>query len=431
MLRRLLGRFNLTFADERQEQAFIEYYVQNMLRVSQVLMMIGAFTYYLFFITDQVMDPARGLFNHILRGTVAIPVMILCAVLLFIKRLQAHYERIAVIYYAVPQAILCLIYINTDRGFEHALLSVILLLMGVNLTFTVRLKYTIFISLFGFISTIASEIYAANAPDGWMQINANYLLTAIIFSSISAHLRERAARRRFLTDRALTEAQQRIDDLLHSMLPRHIAARMHQGETGIADSLGEVTIIFARAAGLDNSGNDSRSAAQIKRLNRLFSIFDVEAERLGVDKIKTIGDTYMAVSGLAAAGSGGDHAENAAKFALSIQAIVDEWNQTQNAGIDFRVGLHVGPIVAGVIGVQRPRFDCWGDSVNLASRLQTHAASGEICISESAYWRLRQKFVVSEAGSSNLKGIGEAQLYRLERRTEAMPQPLFVTERAA
>jgi class 3 adenylate cyclase len=431
MLRRLLGRLNLTFADERQEREFIEYYVQSMLRVSQTLMMIGAFTYYLFFIADQVMDPASGFTNHLLRGAIAVPVMIMCAVLLFVKRLQAHYETIAFIYYLVPHTVLCIIYINMERGFEHALLAVILLLMSVNMTFTVRLKYTILISLVGFVSTILCEIFAANAPPGWMQINVNYLLTAIIFSSISAHLRERASRRRFLTKMALVDAQKRIDDLLHSMLPRYIAERMHRGETGIADSLGEVTIIFARAGGLDNGGNDSRSASQIKQLNRLFSIFDSEAERCGVDKIKTIGDTYMAVAGLAATGSAGDHAENAANFALAIRAIIEDWNQTQSVNIDFRVGLHVGPIVAGVIGLQRPRFDCWGDSVNLASRLQTHAAPGEICISESSYWRLRQKFVVSEARVANLKGIGEAMLYRLEHRASERPTPTYLIDKAA
>jgi class 3 adenylate cyclase len=430
-VRRLLGRINLTFADPEQERAFIDYYVQNMLQVSRTLMFIGAFTYYVFFIADQVMDPASGFANHILRGTVAVPVMIMCAVLLFVKRLQRHYETIAFIYYLVPQTVLCIIYINMERGFEHALLAMILLLMSVNMTFTVRLKYTILITLVGFVSTILCELFAANAPPGWTQINVNYLISAIIFGSISAHLRERASRRRFLTKMAQANAQKRIDDLLHSMLPRYIAERMQSGETGIADSLGEVTIIFARAGGLDNGGNDSRSASQIKQLNRLFSIFDTEAERCGVDKIKTIGDTYMAVAGLAATGTAGDHAENAAKFALAIRAIVEDWNRRGDVDIDFRVGLHVGPIVAGVIGLQRPRFDCWGDSVNLASRLQTHAAPGEICISESSYWRLRQKFVVSKARVANLKGIGEAMLYRLERRNDIRPPSALQSEGVA
>lgn len=415
---RFLKWLNLPFADKALEREFVDYYVQSALRVSQTLMLIGAFAYYISFISDQVMDPTTGRENHMLRGTIAVPVMIICAISLFFKKIQRYYETIAIIYYLVPYTVSCYIYTNISEGFEHACLGFILLLMGSNLTFTVRLKYTLIISIFGFVSMIAAHIYADNAAPGWLKINVNYMLTAIIFSSISAHMRERATRKRFLTDRAIVESQQRNDDLLYSMLPRHIAQRMQAGETSIADSLGEVSIIFANVTGLRDSDSSVKPLDRVRGLNRLFSIFDAEAERYGVEKIKTIGGSYMAIAGFSTKDASGDHAENTANFALAIQAIVRKWNRSLGISIDFRVGIHVGPIVAGVIGVQRPRFDCWGDSVNIASRLENSALSGEIYISESTYWRLKQTFHIDSVGDIEMKGVGKTHAYRLGQRLD-------------
>jgi adenylate cyclase len=415
---RFLKRLNLPFADKQLEREFMDYYVQSALRVSQTLMLIGAFAYYISFISDRVMDPTTAYEHHILRGVIAVPVMTICAIILFINRMKRYYEIIALTYYIVPYTLSCYIYANIKNGFEYGTLGLVLLLMGTNLTFTLRLKYIVAISLFGFASMVAGHIYADNAMPGWLRININYMVTAIIFSSISAHLRERAARNRFLTKRAIIESQQRNDDLLYSMLPRHIVQRMQVGETGIADSLGEVTIIFATVTQVHDLDSGYRPLDRVRGLNRLFSAFDAEAERYGVEKIKTIGGSYMAIAGLSVENNGEDHTESTANFALAIQAIVRKWNRSLGIVIDFRVGIHVGPIVAGVIGLHRPRFDCWGDSVNIASRLETNASVGDIYISESTYWRLKQKFNIDPVGDIELKGVGIMHAYRLGQRRD-------------
>ena len=415
---RFLKWLNLPFVDKTFEREFVNYYVQSALRVSQTLMLIGAFAYYLSFISDQVMDPVTGYRNHMLRGTIAVPAMLICAITLFFNKMQRYYEIIAITYFLIPYTTTCFIYTNIDNGFEHAGLGFILLLMGANLTFTLRLKYTLTISVFSFVSMVAAHIYADNAGAGWLKINVNYMLTAIIFSSISAHLRERAARRRFLTDRAIVESQQRNDDLLYSMLPRRIAQRMQAGETSIADSLGEVTIIFANITGAQDPRKTMRMRDRVSALNQLFSVFDIEAERYGVEKIKTMDGCYMAIAGLSAKDTAGDHTENTANFALAIQAIMKKWGKNLGISVEFRVGIHVGSIVAGVIGLQRPRFDCWGDSVNIASRLESSAAVGSIYISESTYWRLKHKFRIDSVGDINLKGVGKTHVYRLGQRLD-------------
>lgn len=415
---RFLKGLNLPFADRALEREFIDYYVQSALRVSQTLMLIGAFAYYISFISDQVMDPTTGYQNHVLRGTIAVPVMVTCAIVLFFKKMKRYYEFIAIIYYIIPYSISCYIYSNIEKGFEYAALGFVLLLMGCNLTFTVRLKYTLIISIFGFVSMITAHIYADNAMAGWLGININYMVTAIIFSSISAHLRERAARGRFLTERAIIDSQKRNDDLLHSMLPRRVAERIRSGDTNIAESIGEVTIIFANITGVQDPGRTMKMIDRVRGLNELFSAFDTEAERYGVEKIKTMDGCYMAIGGLLAAAKGGDHTEDTANFAHAIQAIMKKWGRNLGISINFRIGIHVGPIVAGVIGMQRLRFDCWGDSVNIASRLESSAGDGEIYISESTYWRLKQKFKIEPVGDVDLKGFGKTRVYCLGQRLD-------------
>ena len=405
---------NMPFVDKALEREFIDFYVMGTLRVSQTLMSIGLFAFYISFVSDQVMDPSGSNQHHIARGIVASPIMLGCIVILFIRPMQKYYEKIAFIYYLSAQIVLCHIYTSIDKGFQYGSMSFILLLMGSNLTFSIRLKYTILMSTFSLISITACELYARNSAPGWLLINSYYLTTAIVFSSISAHMKERTARRRFLIERAIVESQQRVDGLIHSMLPRQIALRMQAGETSIADSLGEVTILFATVGDLHAPQRRADPLELVKGLNRLFSLFDIEADRFGIEKIKTIGGSYMALGGLTPGATAGDHAENTARFALAIRDVVSGWNALLGIHIEFRIGIHVGPIVAGVIGRQRPRFDCWGDSANIASRLEASGQSGDITISESTYWRLKQSFAIAPIGDIELKGVGLVSAYQLE-----------------
>jgi class 3 adenylate cyclase len=430
-----IGPFKLLnppFKDKILENAFVNYYVQDSLQTSQVLMLISAFAFYISFMSDHVIDPEISSTTHLVRGLIAVPIMIICAFILFFKVFYKFYEIISLIFYSVAQISLCYIFINLNKGFEYSALSFIILLMGTNLTFTVRLKYTIIISLFGAITTFLSQTYAENASEGWLDVNRNYTITAIIFSSISAHMRERAARRRFLTDRAIVESQAQVDELLQSLLPGSIAERIQAGETTIADSHGEVTVIFARITGMKDPDNNIEPVKRVRGLNRLFSIFDAESERYGIEKIKTIGGCYMAIAGLSVKPTDNDHAENAANFAIAIRSIIQKWNSVLDVDLRFGIGIHVGPIVAGVIGQQRPRFDCWGDTVNIASRLEAFASASKIYVSESTFWRLKPKFDMLHVGEHNMKGIGKTTVYELEHRNvlgnAAFDQKTLVSE---
>lgn len=424
--RALLARIGLVFDDPEAEARFFDYYIAKSLPVTRLFLIVGAISYYGFFISDKIMDPVGGETAHMIRGLIIAPIFALAALLLATRFGQRNQELLITFIYMVAQFGLTCVYGVIAHGYDYAAMGFVILLMATNAAFALRTPYIIFISLFAMVTTIIGHLLADNARPQWIIINILAMLTSIVFSSISAHLRERAARQQFVTEDALNASRARVNDLLHSMLPSYVVQRIQSGETGIADSLGEVAVIFANVGNVADTSHGIAEAQLLRGLNQLFSDFDREADRYGIDKIKTIGGSYMAVSGLAGQRMGEDHVENAADFALALQAIVARVIEATGYPVQLRIGMHVGPVVAGVIGVQRPVFDCWGESVNLAARLESKAPLREILVSESTYWRLKQKFDVAFAGDITLKGIGRTKSYCLKGRRNRLnetPQP--------
>ncbi len=300
-----------------------------------------------------------------------------------------------------------------DNGYEYASLAFTMALLGTTAMFPMRSRFLLIASLFSMVIVVSGHLIANNAPPGWLVVNAMAVLGSTSMGTLSAYIRERGARFAFRTQEQLDASHQRVDDLLHSMLPREIVTRIQAGETLIADSHGEVSIVFADLVGFTELSRKVSASQLVKVLNNLFSKFDLEAERLGIERIKTIGDAYMAIGGLVRTEGAPDHAECAAHFAFAMRDAVRRLKDERGYPIDVRVGLHVGPVVAGVIGVKRPAYDCWGEGVNLASRLEGRASAGSILVSESAYWRLRSAFEMEAETDMELKGIGLAKVYSL------------------
>jgi class 3 adenylate cyclase len=417
-----LARLGLAFEDPEIEARFVAYYVTKSLPVTRLFLVVGAISYYGFFISDKIMDPVGGEIAHMVRGFAVAPVFALAALMLSTNLGRRYQELLITLIYMVAQLGLTLVYAVIAHGYDYAAMAFVILLMAANAAFALRTLYIILISAFALVTTIIGHLLADNARPQWIIINILAMLTSITFSSVAAHLRERAARKQFLTEEALSIARARVNDLLHSMLPSYVVQRIQSGETGIADSLGEVAVIFANVGNVADPTQGIGEAQLLRGLNKLFSDFDREAARHGIDKIKTIGGSYMAVSGLAGQRAGEDHVENAADFALALQAIVARVIEETGYPVKLRIGMHVGPVVAGVIGVQRPVFDCWGESVNLAARLESKAPLREILVSESTYWRLKQKFDVAFFADITLKGIGRTKSYCLKGRHTKIPE---------
>jgi class 3 adenylate cyclase len=205
--------------------------------------------------------------------------------------------------------------------------------------------------------------------------------------------------------RALQREQERSERLLLNVLPAPIAERLKAGEAVIADAFPEVTVLFADIVDFTRRSREVRPAQVVQGLNELFSAFDRLAQRYGVEKIKTIGDAYMVAGGLPDPRP--DHAEAVAEMALTMREEVARRTDPSGQPLAVRIGIDTGPVEAGVIGTVKFSYDLWGDTVNTASRMESHGVPGCIQVTERTYQRLRDGYRLERRGPIQVRGKGE------------------------
>ena len=216
--------------------------------------------------------------------------------------------------------------------------------------------------------------------------------------------------------RALVRERERSERLLLNILPGAVADRLKAGEGTIADHAEEVTVLFADLVGFTAIADRTDARHVVELLNEIFSAFDDVVDRRGLEKIKTLGDGYMVAAGIPVARL--DHAEAAADLALEMERCLGSLRRAKSAGVALRIGLDSGPVVAGVIGHRKFSYDLWGDTVNTASRMQSHAEPGEILVTEDTYGRLVGSFELEARDLLDVKGKGEMRTYVLKGRRE-------------
>lgn len=210
----------------------------------------------------------------------------------------------------------------------------------------------------------------------------------------------------------LSLEQARSEKLLLNILPKSIANRLKDNDMRIADSHEEVTILFADIVGFTKMTASMPPAELVDLLSRLFSRFDGLADQLGLEKIKTIGDGYMVVGG--APVSRDDHATVIAQLALGMQRELVAFNEQTGNSLQMRIGISSGPVVAGVIGTSKFAYDIWGDSVNMASRMEKTSLPGTIQVSEVTYQLLKNHYTLEPRGLIEIKGKGQVNTYLLK-----------------
>jgi len=218
---------------------------------------------------------------------------------------------------------------------------------------------------------------------------------------------------------ALAREQERSERLLLNVLPREIAPRLKAGESPIADAYEHATVLYADIVGSTMLAERLDAKQLVALLNGIFSRFDLLAEKHGVEKIRTIGDNYMCVAGVPRRRA--DHAQAMARMALDICAYLDELRAAGEDRIDLRIGMNSGPCVGGVIGLRKFVFDIWGDSVNTASRMESHSVPGRVHLSDATYELIRDEFNCEPRGTIEVKGKGPMRTWFLlgERDTHA------------
>ncbi|NER03938.1 MAG: PAS domain S-box protein [Okeania sp. SIO3C4] len=222
---------------------------------------------------------------------------------------------------------------------------------------------------------------------------------------------------RKIAQEALKLQKQQIQELLLNILPAKIAQRLQAGARAIADSFDDVSVLFADLVGFTEFCSNISATELVELLNLIFSEFDQLTQKYLLEKIKTIGDAYMVVGGLLIQQE--DHLQAIANMALEMQACLDRICVQQQTSLTLRIGIHVGPVVAGVIGKTKFIYDLWGDTVNIASRMESSGIDGEIQVTSVIYQRLKEKFVFEERGEVSIKGKGNMTTYLLKEKVEA------------
>ena len=221
---------------------------------------------------------------------------------------------------------------------------------------------------------------------------------------------------RILVEKALHHQQEQAERLLLNILPASIANRLKQQPGNIAEHFEDVTVLFADIVGFTKIATSVSATILVNLLNQIFSVFDRLSLKYGLEKIKTIGDAYMVVGGLPTRTS--NHPQAIASMALEMENAIATFNKRNNLNLSIRVGIHTGSVVAGVIGLQKFSYDLWGNTVNIASRMESHGLPGKIQVTVETYHRLRDQFILEKRGEISIKGRGVMTTYLLVGKRE-------------
>lgn len=214
------------------------------------------------------------------------------------------------------------------------------------------------------------------------------------------------------TKKELQNEYDNIEKLMSNILPDSISRRLRNGESLIADRYDEASVLFCDIVGFTAFTKNNSPEKMVTLLNDLISSFDVLASSLSLEKIKTIGDAYLVAGGLPEERN--DHAGAIAAMAIGMLKVVAEFNEKHNLDFQVRIGIHSGPVIGGVIGRNKFTFDIWGDTVNVASRLESQGIPGKIQVSGKTRSLLKNQFKLEERGSIDIRNRGVMKTWLLK-----------------
>jgi guanylate cyclase len=271
--------------------------------------------------------------------------------------------------------------------------------------------FVAFVAVF-LITGILGEVLFPDADLPLWFTSMMLALNVVGVASVSFMLLATFAHQRNAALTALRAEQEKSEALLINVLPRAIADRLKATDRTIADHYDATSILFADVVDFTPLSERLPPAEMVDILDRLFTHFDALVERHGLEKIKTVGDCYMAAAGVPDPHP--DHARRVARLALDMREAVGNMTVDGRQGLELRIGINSGPVVAGVIGRKRFIYDLWSDAVNTASRMESHGTPGHIQITRATYELLKDEFVCRPRGTISVKGKGEMETWYLE-----------------
>ncbi|WP_428909686.1 adenylate/guanylate cyclase domain-containing protein [Niallia sp. Krafla_26] len=305
-----------------------------------------------------------------------------------------------------------------ERAYQYYFVGVFLLIAVTYTTARLRFYYAnivaaIIVVPFVYVTMFQNENYYDPIARGVL-INIYIIIGYfIILCAMTGYFIEYSNRREFVHLKMVEKEKVKSENLLANILPKHITEELLQESIIVTEKHSNVTVLFADLVGFTEFTRTIDSDKLILYLNRIFSYFDDLTERYGLEKIKTIGDNYMVASVGREPHSPQDAAERMARLALEMQRYITRISKQSHYPLTLRIGIHSGPIIAGVIGKKKFTYDIWGDTVNIASRMESEAIDGTIQVTQTTYQLLDESFQFQERGMIEVKGIGKVRAYVL------------------
>lgn len=406
------NRLTLWFKDKRLENAFRAAHTKKTLIQVRTALVIAASMYSLFAVLDVLMLPNDTSHALVVRFGFAVPAFVIGFFLSFStvvrKKLQV---MVATIIFVAGLGIvfITLIYDETMSDLYLAgtllplfwafLFSGLRIVAATIVTASLVAAYEVMILFFSNYSTSAFISYNF------------YLFSCTLIGMLGGYNIERHYRLDYINNRIINSKRRENEKLLLNILPQAIADELKRKPGTIANRFDKITILFADIVDFTLMSSRRSAVEIVEILNEVFSLFDNITERYGLEKIKTIGDSYMVAGGLKHTNH--DAVVDVAEFALCIQDELQKYNERTQSNIKLRIGIHTGPAVAGVIGVKKFIYDIWGDSVNIASRMESTGLPGEIQVSDATYQLLKNSFIFRDRGMIAIKGKGDMRAYIL------------------
>ncbi|MGB5482882.1 adenylate/guanylate cyclase domain-containing protein [Parasphingorhabdus sp.] len=405
------------FADPEDERRYVHAERVARIPATRALIVIGVATFLSYITMNPMYFPREGVIAYTIAAGVFISVL---AAFFMLTHTRFYIERgwvDLILFTALTAAMLMLIDALGDQAaitgisrFGMAIINmgILVIFASVGFVATTRLFVLWMITLL-----ILYILFLAQADRSLIQkvYTLTNFSTFFVFSVFVSWDIDRRARKVFLANEALEFERNKTEELLYNVLPQAVARRLREGEA-VADSFSDVSVIFVDIVGFSQLAKVLSPGHLVEQLNRFFLIADKCAERHGIEKVKTIGDAYLAVSGGTA--SSGQGAIAAVNFGRDLILEMETVAKESGVDIKLRVGIHSGPVVGGVVGSSRLAYDYWGDTMNIASRIEGAADHNGIAVSAATYYQCGGLHEFGSAETLTLKGVGETEIYRLK-----------------
>lgn len=402
------------------ETAFRRYHSRNSLVIARYAILLSVLLFGLFAALDVYAAPLSYPSLWFIRFALVIPsllgVLILSFHPVFLRILQPMMFLVVLIGASGILAMIDIIESHGELGFQTYYTGLMLIIMAAHTVYRLRFFHALLVSclVMAGYETIAimhqNLLYSGDSISLFISNNF-FFISSLILGMAASYFIEVYIRRVFVQRIRLAKEEEKTNRLLRNLLPREISATLKEREGVIAEHFDNVSVLFADLSDFTSISAQMKPREIVGLLNEIFSHFDDLAEENGLEKIKTIGDCYMVAAGVPRERH--DHAQILVRVGLAMLNYMEGRSFGDGRRISLRVGINSGPVVAGVIGRKKFLYDLWGDTVNVASRMESHGTSGKVQITDSTHELIRSDFICEPQGSIPVKGKGPMPVWHV------------------